>query len=359
MTAFQFGCEKNAVVKEITETRTVQGPVPIPAGVTTAQRFGMRTASNPAASQNELPFTYDVPEGWTEAPANPMRLVNLVPAGDPRAECYLTVLPGGGGGAEANVNRWRHQMSLDPYTAEEFAALPRKSLLGMDAVYVEFEGTYTGMSGDQNEAGFKLAGLILPLNDRGVFVKMLGPKAVVNEELDAFDAFCQSLTIRPPEAPPETAPTSSSGHVHQDGLELTWDAPEGWTQAPDRPMRAVTFTMGEDGTTECYVSVFPGDAGGLLSNLNRWARQIGVEPLSEPVIAELPTVTIMSAQAPMVEFSGTFSDSMSGIEIANATLLGVIAEHAGHSIFVKLVGPASDVAQQKERFVTFCESIGH
>jgi hypothetical protein len=316
-------------------------------------------ASNPAPAQSELPFTYDVPEGWTEAPANSMRIVNLVPGGDPRAECYLTVLPGGGGGVEANVNRWRNQMSLEPYTSEEFAALPKKTLLGMDAVYVEFDGVYQGMSGDQNEPDFTMAGIVLPLNDRGVFVKMLGPRDVIAREMGRFDAFCASLTIRQPAAHAQTAASSGGGHVHEDGLDLTWTAPDGWDQSPDRPMRAVTFTMGENGATECYVSVFPGDAGGLVSNINRWAQQIGADPLSEPAIAELPVVTIMGGQAPLLEFTGAFSDSMSGTEIADATLLGAIGEHAGYSIFVKLVGPAADVAQQKERFVAFCESIGH
>ena len=357
--ALLAGCGQSAAVKEITETRPSQHPVNIPPGLTTAQRFGMRMASNQAPAPSALPFTFDVPEGWTEAPANSMRIVNLVPAGDPRAECYVTVLPGGGGGIEANVNRWRSQMSLEPYTAEEFAALPEKALLGADAVYVEFEGLYKGMSGDQNEPDFKLAGLILPLNDRGLFVKMLGPKDVVDREMAQFDAFCASLTIRQPAAQSQTAASTSGGHAHQDGLEITWSAPEGWNQGADRPMRAVTYTMGENDSTECYVSVFPGDAGGLVPNINRWAQQIGAEPLTEPVVAELPTVTIMGAQAPMVELSGAFSDSMSGTEIADATLLGAIAEHAGHSIFVKLVGPAADVAQQKERFVAFCESIGH
>jgi hypothetical protein len=354
------GCGQTEAVKEITETRSLDKPLNVPANITSAQRFGMRMASNPSPSQHSLPFTYEVPEGWTEAPANSLRLINLVPAGDPRAECYVTILPGDGGGVNANINRWREQMSLEPYTEEEFAALPKRTLLGVEAVYVEFEGLYTGMSGDQSEPNYKLAGLILPLNNSGMFIKMLGPKDVIDKEMARFEAFCSSFAIRQEAATAQPAAAAGSGgHVHQDGLELAWSAPEGWNKAADRPMRAVTFALGENSSTECYVSVFPGDAGGLVSNINRWARQIGAEPLNEPAVAELPVVTIMGAAAPMVEFSGSFSDNMSGLEVADATLLGAIAEHAGHSIFVKLVGPAEEVAKQKVRFVAFCESIGH
>ncbi len=351
-------CGGSVAVKEITETRTIEGPVAVPANLTSAQRFGMRTAATPAA-QDGLPFTYDVPDGWTTAPANSMRLINLVPAGDPRAECYVTILPGEGGGVDANVNRWRNQMSLEPYTNEELEALPKRELLGAEAIYVEFEGLYTGMSGDQSEPDYKLLGLILPLNNSGMFIKMLGPRDLIEQESGNFDAFCASFRIRQNAAAPPASTPSDGGHSHPDGLEVTWTAPEGWNQTADRPMRAVTFTMGENDSTECYVSVFPGDAGGLVPNINRWARQIGAEPLTEPMIAEMPTVTIMGSPAPLVEFSGSFSDSMSGIEVDDATLLGAIGEHAGHSIFVKMVGPAADVAAQKERFVAFCESITH
>lgn len=353
------GCDRADSVKEISETRLVDEPVTVPANLTSAQRFGLQTASASSSTQEELPFTYDVPEGWVAAPANSMRLVNLVPGGDTRAECYVTILPGAGGGVEANVNRWRKQMSLEPYTEQELAALPRRELLGAEAIYVEFDGVYRGMSGDQNEPDFKLLGLILPLNNSGLFIKMLGPKELIDQESSRFNAFCASFKIRQGSTTQSTSPPMEDTHTHPDGLELQWTAPEEWTQAADRPMRVVTFNTGADGSTECYVSIFPGDAGGLVPNLNRWARQIGADPFTEPVIAELPTVTVMGTPAPIVELSGPFSDSMSGIEIADATLLGVIAEHAGHSIFIKLVGPAADVAAQKARFVAFCESITH
>ncbi len=356
---FVVACGQDATVQEITETRTADHTAPIPAGLTSAQRFGVRMAANPAPSESQLPFTWDVPQGWIEAPANSMRLVNLVPAGDNRAECYLTVLPGGGGGIAANVNRWRKQMSLEPYSPEELTSLPKRPLLGQEAIYVEFEGMYKGMRGDRNEPGYKLAGLILPLNDQGLFVKLLGPKDVVDREMAHFTDFCSSLTIRRSAAAPPPAMSGSGGGNSSDGLGLHWTAPDGWKQGPDRPMRAVTFTMGANDATECYVSVLAGDGGGLVSNINRWARQIGAEPLTEAAVADLPVVDVLGAKAPVVEFTGAFNDTMSGNHVDDATLLGVVAQHAGHAIFIKLVGPSNDVARQKAQFLAFCQSIEH
>ncbi|MCC6699209.1 MAG: hypothetical protein IT365_26530 [Candidatus Hydrogenedentes bacterium] len=355
--ALILSCGQGNSVQVIEETRQLdRAPAP-PTAVSSAERFGMRTPAAPAvAGSSALPFEWSVPEGWTEAPSSQMRLVNLVPGGDSRAECYLTVLPGSGGGVEANVNRWRNQMSLEPLSAEEFAALPKKPLLGEEAVYVEFDGVYKGMSGDQNQPDFKMVGLILGVRDSGVFVKMLGPKDLIDKELGRFHEFCESLKIKQAGTP---AGSASEAHNHSEELALQWTAPEDWTKSPDRPMRAVTFTMGADGETECYVSVFPGDTGGLEANINRWAGQMGAATLDEAAIASLPKVSVLGEPAPLVEFSGHFTDTMNGTEIADGHLLGVVATHGGQSIFIKLVGPAAEVAAQKEKFIAFCESLRH
>ena len=355
---FTLSCGQGTSVKVIEETRQLErAPAPPATAVSSAERFGMGASAKPAVSgPATLPFAWSVPEGWTEAPSSQMRLVNLVPGGDPRAECYLTVLPGSGGGVEANVNRWRNQMSLEPLSSEEFAALPKKPLLGEEAVYVEFDGVYKGMSGDQNQPDFKMVGLILGVNDSGVFVKMYGPKDLIDRELAHFNVFCDSLKIKQTEAP---AQGSSEVHNHSEGLVLQWTAPEDWKKSPDRPMRAVTYTMGTEGKTQCYVSVFPGNTGGLAANINRWAGQMGAATLDDAAIAALPAVTVLGQPAPLVEFAGHFTDTMNGTEIADGLLLGVVATHGDQSIFVKLVGPAAGVAAQKDEFIAFCESLRH
>lgn len=137
---------------------------------------------------------------------------------------------------------------------------------------------------------------------------------------------------------------------------LEWDTPEGWRRADDRPMRLATFTAGQDGVIECYVSVFPDSAGGLVANLGRWYAQMGQEPPPATAIAELPTVTILDQPAPMAAVTGEFTGT-DGKAQPGYMLLGVICELPTSSVFVKLVGPEAEVRNEQERFVTFCESL--
>ena len=62
-----------------------------------------------------------------------------------KAECTLSLLSGIAGGLDANVNRWRKQMSLPPASARDSPALPKLTWLGVDARDVTLDGDYRGM----------------------------------------------------------------------------------------------------------------------------------------------------------------------------------------------------------------------
>jgi len=115
---------------------------------------------------------------------------------------------------------------------------------------------------------------------RAIFVKMVGPRSIVEPEIPAFTEFAASL--RPREAsstaPARTQTAASTTSADNGGFD--WTAPDEWERAPARSMRLVTYFAGGDTSAECYVSLLPGDGGGLESNLNRWYEQMGVQPLS-------------------------------------------------------------------------------
>lgn len=368
------GCGKQGETQEITETRTLTAPKPADAGASSAERFGMtmRPAAAPTAQ-----FEWTTPEGWTEETPNANRIINLRPAGDPKAECFVTLLGQSGGGVAANVNRWRGQMGLEPTDEAAIAALPKKPLLGGEAVFVELEGNYRGMGGDQDNPDFKMVGLILDTGGSSVFVKMTGPKALIDQELPKFEQFCASIKPADPHAGhvAAAAPQASggdaaaglpAGHPPIDpnmqpsaaaaSSSLTWTAPAGWTQAPPRAMREVTFTMGADGKTECFVTKLNNMGGGVEANINRWAGQMGLPPLSKEALDALPKITILGKPGPMVELRGTYTD-MSGNQFEEYTMMGAIGELGSSGVFIKLVGPSSEVEAQKSNFVAFCESL--
>lgn len=175
-------------------------------GLTAQQRFLKSAetsgAAGTAAQDGEPvnPFRWTTPEGWTENTSSRMRVINLSFGPSGEGECYLTALPGEGGGIAMNVNRWRGQMGLEELTAEEIAALPEKPLLGTSAKFVDLRGDFGGMTLPGTEespkkTGYRMLGLIQQQSQFTFFVKMTGPASLVAENETAFDSFTQSITI--------------------------------------------------------------------------------------------------------------------------------------------------------------------
>jgi hypothetical protein len=139
------------------------------------------------------PLSWTVPEGWVEQPKKPMRLVTFSPRGAPGVTVHVSVLARDGGGLRANVDRWYREVGATPPTDAEIAALPRGTVLGRDALYVEVEGAFRGMGSSEAVPGSLLLGMMVFREDDSVFVKMTGPVDDVRAERERFRAFCESL----------------------------------------------------------------------------------------------------------------------------------------------------------------------
>lgn len=161
-------------------------------------RYSTRPSAETAESNGGAAagLVYDTPEGWTEKAGSMMRDVNFTFGPNGEGECYVARLPGAGGGLAANVNRWRSQMGAEALTDEQVAALPTRPLFGQPATFVSVDGTFSpGMGSDQKFADYRLMGLILAGEGGAVFVKMTGPKSLVEQNGAAFDQFVSSLNI--------------------------------------------------------------------------------------------------------------------------------------------------------------------
>jgi len=141
-------------------------------------------------------LTWKAPEGWTES-ATPdpsgMRMLDLRFGPNQEGECYISLMPGPAGGLEANVNRWRTQMGQAPYTADEISKLSKKPFFNRDATFVAFDGDFKGFGAEQAKTGYRLLGLIHSAEQATIFVKLTGPKALVDQNAASFDTFCQSI----------------------------------------------------------------------------------------------------------------------------------------------------------------------
>lgn len=330
-----------------------------------AERFTGRSSdahNHAAEEESAVPFIYDLPSGWTELASSSQRWINLQPAGNPDASCYLSILPGEAGGLAANVNRWLGQLGLDPLDEAGVAALPTTLLLGQMATVVEGTGHFTGM-GDQARDDWGLVGLIQTMrvpNASGgesvftAFIKMTGPRGLVEQERDHFDAFVASLKPRPQgdPVPADTSSAAPSGGSAPGALKYA--VPEGWTDEGASGMRLASLSIGDQ--TECYVIRLGGDGGGLAGNVNRWRGQLGLDPLDGQAVASLPKVACLGTDATLFDAEGSYS-GMNGEALGSARMLGALVFMGDVSYFIKLVGPSDVVAANIEPFKAFLSSL--
>ena len=143
-----------------------------------------------------MPFTWTTPEGWTRETGRAMRDLSFKFGEDGEGECYLSRLPGAGGGLLANVNRWRTQMGQDDLSEEQIAELPTRALFGLQGTFVDVTGDFSGMGAAEAKKDYRLLGVILTSEAGAVFVKLTGPATLVAEQEANFDAFCASLQPR-------------------------------------------------------------------------------------------------------------------------------------------------------------------
>jgi hypothetical protein len=134
----------------------------------------------------------------------------------------------------------------------------------------------------------------------------------------------------------------------------SWTKPDGWTEKPLSEMRLGSFQVtGSNGeSADVSVTAFPGDAGGLDSNVNRWREQVHQPALQEEQLSQswqeetvdgVPTV-IVDLQSP------AGAEKMSGI-------LGAVMRTADRTWFVKMSGPPDLLQAQKANFLQFVHSI--
>ncbi|MDB6138301.1 MAG: hypothetical protein JWO94_1373 [Verrucomicrobiaceae bacterium] len=152
-------------------------------------------AASTAANLRDF-LTWKIPEGWNEATTpdpTGMRTVDLRFGPTQEGECYVSLMPGPAGGRAANINRWRTQMGQPPYTEEELEKLEKKSFFAREADFVAFDGDYKAVGAPEPKKGYRLLGLIHSAPQATIFVKLIGPKALVEQNSAAFDAFCKSI----------------------------------------------------------------------------------------------------------------------------------------------------------------------
>jgi hypothetical protein len=169
------------------------------------------------------------------------------------------------------------------------------------------------------------------------------------------DAQTSSLPPGHPDISAMSGQTLPAGSI-ADAPNPQWSVPSNWQQGNPSSMRRATFEVtGTDGqSAEIAVSVFPGDVGGLMANINRWRGQIGLGPVAPDEIAGITSdLDVNGIKATVVDFK---ADTAPPGKTQPPRMVVVTVLNAGNSWFFKMTGDAPLVDAQKDSFLQFVKS---
>ena len=320
----------------------------------------------PAPDNSGLPsLKFTLPAGWKEKTLTQLRVASFeISENGKTADVSVIPLSGMAGGDLANVNRWRGQVGLAPLPETDLQKLAEKVEVGGPAADLyDVNGTSPG-SGDAE----RIVAVIFHRDDIAWFFKMTGDAELVEKNKPAFVSLLKTVQFgEPAVAPAMDASQLPPSHPAIPGMNMpgaaapsadvvakpTWIVPAGWQEGELAQFLIARYVIkgSGDATATVNVSQLAGDGGGLLANVNRWRKQLGVVPITEADLAKIATIDASGAKATLVEISGT--DPRSG---QPARLVGVVLPLGGQTWFYKLTGDAGVVAAQKAALIQFVQS---
>lgn len=145
-----------------------------------------RPTSRPTVAARGTP-KWTVPETWTEAPGNEFSIAAFSVTDGSKS--VKTTVSQAGGDLLQNLNRWRGQLGLEPWSAGEMAKGSKQ--LPVDGG----SGTFVELVGTDARTGKPSCtlGVILPRGDSSWFFKLTGDVELAQREKSNFEAFVQSV----------------------------------------------------------------------------------------------------------------------------------------------------------------------
>jgi hypothetical protein len=291
------------------------------------------------------PVHWTTPSTWQELAPTSIRIGNFLVKGQDgaKAEAAIFSFPGSVGTELENVNRWRNEVKLPPIDASQVTSEP----VTIDSL----EGKLYAMSGP----GGRIVVASLPRNGATWFFKMQGDKDVVTDAEPVFRDFLQSIHFAAAGTDASAPATAAAAPVDNSAEGPKWNLPANWTEKTAGPMvfKSYSAADGHGQTASVNISFFPGSVGGTFANVNRWRRQMGLDPITED---KLDSVTqpldVGGGKATLVDFTGT--DARTG---QPGRLVAVIVPNGDNTWFYKLSGDGAVVQGQKDSFVKFVQTV--
>ncbi len=333
------------------------------------------------AKEAPAPAGAALPPGWEPGPASQMRAASfrVKGQGGKIADVSVVPLPGMAGSDLANVNRWREQVGLGPVTENELSNFVQTvEVAGSSGQLYDFTGENTA-AGDKT----RMLAAILRRDNVAWFFKMTGDDILVGEQKPAFLSYLKTFQFpgmssesasadTPQELPPNHPPIGGSGPLplaSTDSAGLTtpaaasgpgegkptWKVPAAWRETTAGQFLVAKFLIAAANNSQAAVNVSSsgGDGGGLVMNVNRWRKQLGLPDVDAAAAEKLATpLDAGAAKAMLIDMTG--SDPRTGDK---SRLIAVIVPQPSQTWFYKLMGPLPVVEQEKENFIRFVQTV--
>ena len=152
-------------------------------------------------------------------------------------------------------------------------------------------------------------------------------------------------------------PTSPPGSSVDHAAGTPWKVPAGWETKTASDMRIASYgvTTPDGRAVDISVVALGGTAGSELDNINRWRKEVALDPITD---AEIPgsrsTAVIGNRTATLYEFRGN-KPTIDG-KYTPAMLVGVLP--AGElTVFFKMKGESELVTREKPQFLEWLKSV--
>lgn len=289
---------------------------------------------------------------WQELPPTQFRKGNYVYSDDSgTAEITVTAFPGDTGGLLANANRWLRQASLPEISQDELDAVTSEIELadGTAAYVLDLKAA------DRSERSNRVYAAVVPYRGQSWFFKMSGPYPTVQSQIPSFSALLRGLRFG--ERPP--APASVADPDHDEHLgDLAFTAPAGWIESAGNAIRIASYSIPQEGYPPADFSItsFPGDTGGLVANVNRWRRQIGLSPWTAAQVAAA-TESLINEHGLTFQVFELRPETDAEKSASDEWVRVAVMKQGGMSWFFKLKGDAVLVDLQRDEFRALLNSV--
>ena len=151
----------------------------------------------------------------------------------------------------------------------------------------------------------------------------------------------------PMASPHGSMATSGGPPPSTSAADPTFDVPEEWSESSGNIFSLCAY-MVADGDEQVKITVSKLQPSDLLENVNRWRRQIGMEPLDDDAQMNRTLDSIKL---------GNVSGSYARLTGEEETILAVVAIYEGMAWFIKLYGENQLAEKQREPFEAFVKSF--